>query len=72
HLTDYKVRVLDEKAGTNAPVRVLMSQKRREEDWGTVGVSDNIIEASWQAMVDGIEYMLFRTLQKRDKIDLLK
>ncbi|MGL4370757.1 MAG: citramalate synthase [Spirochaetota bacterium] len=72
HLTDYKVRVLDEKAGTNAPVRVLMSQKRRDEDWGTVGVSENIIEASWQAMVDGIEYMLFRTLQKKDKTDLLK
>ncbi|HEY1405673.1 MAG TPA: citramalate synthase, partial [Spirochaetota bacterium] len=59
-LTDYKVRVLDEKAGTGAPVRVLMSQKRRDEDWGTVGVSENIIEASWQAMVDGIEYMLFK------------
>ena len=60
HLTDYKVRVLDEKAGTGAPVRVLISQKRREDDWGTVGVSENIIEASWQALVDGIEYMLFK------------
>ena len=60
HLTDYKVRVLNEKAGTGAPVRVLISQKRRDEDWGTVGVSENIIEASWQAMVDGIEYMLFK------------
>ena len=60
HLTDYKVRVLDEKAGTGAPVRVLISQKRRDEDWGTVGVSENIIEASWQALVDGFEYMLFR------------
>jgi len=60
HLTDYKVRVLDEKAGTGAPVRVLISQKRRDEDWGTVGVSENIIEASWQAMVDGIEFMLFK------------
>ena len=54
------MRVLDEKAGTGAPVRVLISQKRKEEDWGTVGVSENIIEASWQAMVDGIEYMLFK------------
>jgi 2-isopropylmalate synthase len=60
HLTDYKVRVLDEKAGTGAPVRVLMSQKNSELEWGTVGVSENIIEASWQAMVDSIEYMLFK------------
>jgi 2-isopropylmalate synthase len=60
HLTDYKVRVLDEKAGTGAPVRVLMSQKKSDEEWGTVGVSENIIEASWQAMVDSIEYMLFK------------
>jgi len=63
-LTDYKVRVLDEKAGTGAPVRVLISQKRRDEDWGTVGVSENIIEASWQAMVDGIEYMLYKKNKK--------
>ena len=59
-LTDYKVRVLDEKAGTGAPVRVLIDQKRRSSHWGTVGVSENIIEASWQALVDGIEYMLYR------------
>jgi 2-isopropylmalate synthase len=64
HLTDYKVRVLDEKAGTAAPVRVLISQKRFDDDWGTVGVSENIIEASWQAMVDGIEYMLYKNEQK--------
>jgi 2-isopropylmalate synthase len=60
HLTDYKVRVLDEKAGTGAPVRVLISQKRFDDDWSTVGVSENIIEASWKAMVDGIEYMLYK------------
>ena len=59
-LTDYKVRVLDEKAGTGAPVRVLIDQKRRAAHWGTVGVSENIIEASWQALVDGIEYMLYK------------
>ena len=63
-LTDYKVRVLDEKAGTGAPVRVLISQKRFDNNWSTVGVSENIIEASWKAMVDGIEYMLFK---KRNK-----
>ncbi|HSV96686.1 MAG TPA: citramalate synthase [Spirochaetota bacterium] len=59
-LTDYKVRVLDEKAGTGAQVRVLIDQKRRASHWGTVGVSQNIIEASWQALVDGIEYMLYK------------
>lgn len=59
-LTDYKVRVLDEKAGTGAPVRVLISQKRNDLEWNTIGVSENIIEASWQALVDGIEYMLYK------------
>ncbi|MFH0977105.1 MAG: citramalate synthase [Spirochaetota bacterium] len=59
-LTDYKVRVLDEKAGTGAPVRVLIEQKNDHTQWGTVGVSKNIIEASWQALVDGVEYMLFK------------
>ncbi len=61
-LTDYKVRVLNEKAGTGAAVRVLIDQKRQSRHWGTVGVSENIIEASWQALVDGIEYMLLKDL----------
>jgi len=59
-LTDYKVRVLNEKDGTASSVRVLIDQKRHADHWGTVGVSTNIIEASWQALVDGIEYMLFK------------
>jgi 2-isopropylmalate synthase len=59
-LTDYKVRVLNEKQGTGAAVRVLIDQKRLSRHWGTVGVSENIIEASWQALVDGIEYMLLK------------
>jgi len=59
-LTDYKVRVLNEKSGTAAAVRVLVDQKRKRDHWGTVGVSTDIIEASWQALVDGIEYMLFK------------
>ncbi|OHD65395.1 MAG: citramalate synthase [Spirochaetes bacterium RBG_13_51_14] len=59
-LSDYKVRVLNEKGGTGAAVRVLVDQKRNTEHWGTVGVSTDIIEASWQALVDGIEYMLFK------------
>ena len=60
-LSDYKVRVLDEKEGTGSPVRVLIDHKRHVDHWGTVGVSTNIIEASWQALVDGIEYMLLKT-----------
>jgi 2-isopropylmalate synthase len=59
-LSDYKVRVLDEKSGTAASVRVLIDQKRKSDHWGTVGVSTDIIEASWRALVDGIEYMLFK------------
>lgn len=59
-LTDYKVRVLNEKEGTGSIVRVLIDQKTGPVHWGTVGVSENIIEASWQALVDGIEYMLFK------------
>ena len=59
-LTDYKVRVLNEQEGTGASVRVLIDQKKGTEHWGTVGVSTNIIEASWQAVVDGIEFMLYK------------
>ena len=60
-LTDFKVRVLDETAGTEAKVRVLVEMADSEESWGTVGVSDNIIEASWQALTDGIDYKLMKT-----------
>ena len=67
HLSDYKVRVLDSKEGTSSSVRVLMDQKTRNMEWSTVGVSENIIEASWQAMVDGIEYMLYKRKQSRNK-----
>jgi 2-isopropylmalate synthase len=57
-LTDYKVRVLDEKKGTGAVTRVLIISDDGEKSWGTVGVSENIIEASWEALVDSIEYGL--------------
>lgn len=60
HLTDYKVRVLDAKSGTAARVRVLIESALGEEEWGTVGVSENIIEASWHALVDSIEYILLK------------
>ncbi len=57
-LTDYKVRVLDEKKGTGAITRVLIVSDDGVESWGTVGVSENIIEASWEALVDSVEYGL--------------
>jgi 2-isopropylmalate synthase len=59
-LVDYKVRVLTAEAGTAAPVRVLIESADAEGRWGTVGVSTNIIEASWQALVDAIEYKLHK------------
>jgi 2-isopropylmalate synthase len=55
-LIDYKVRVLDEKAGTASKVRVLIESSDGQTQWGTVGVSENLIEASWEALVDSIEY----------------
>ena len=63
-LLDYKVRILDESKGTAAKTRVLVTSGDGRETWGTVGVADNIIEASWQALVDSIEYKL-RADQKR-------
>jgi 2-isopropylmalate synthase len=57
-LTDYKVRILDGKDGTAARTRVLIESSDGQREWGTVGVSGNIIEASWQALVDSIEYYL--------------
>ncbi|MDR1082784.1 MAG: citramalate synthase [Coriobacteriales bacterium] len=57
-LTDYKVRVLDESIGTGAVTRVLIETSDGQSSWGTVGVSDNIIEASWDALVDAITYGL--------------
>jgi len=60
HLSDFKVRVLDEKAGTAAKVRVLIQSQDEKSSWGTVGVSENIIEASWQALVDSVQYKLLK------------
>lgn len=59
-LHDYKVRVLTAGKGTTAKVRVLVESGDREKRWGTVGVSENIIEASYQALVDSIEYKLLK------------
>jgi 2-isopropylmalate synthase len=58
HLVDYKVRVVNAKAGTAARVRVLIESRDKTGTWGTVGVSENIIEASWQALVDSVEFKL--------------
>jgi 2-isopropylmalate synthase len=57
-LLDYKVRILDESKGTAAKTRVLITSGDGTDTWGTVGVADNIIEASWQALVDSVEYKL--------------
>ncbi len=57
-LTDFKVRVLDEKKGTGAIVRVFIESTDGEKSWGTIGVSENIIEASWEALADSIVYGL--------------
>ena len=58
HLTDYKVRVLDTEKGTGAVTRVLIDTTNGERSWTTIGVSDNIIEASWQALDDSLVYGL--------------
>ena len=55
-LTNYKVRILDEAHGTGAVTRVLLDSADGEREWGTIGVSENIIEASWEALVDSLEY----------------
>ena len=59
HLTDFRVRILDSSDATAAVTRVLIESSDGEKTWGTVGVSPNIIEASWQALVDSVEYKLF-------------
>ena len=62
-LTDYKVRVLDSKKGTAAKVRVLVEWSDHRKSWTTVGVSDDVIEASWNALVDAIRLELMRLLE---------
>ena len=64
HLADYKVRILDGGAGTSAKTRVLVESSNGEERWTTVGVSTNILEASYQAIVEGIEYGLLEVIRR--------
>lgn len=65
HLTDYKVRILDGAAGTAAKTRVLIESSNGHQRWTTVGVSCNIIEASYQAVVEGLEYGLLLQSQAK-------
>ena len=57
-LVDYKVRVINPRQGTAAKVCVVIQSRDAEHQWGTIGVSENIIEASWLALVDSVEYKL--------------
>ncbi|OGP49720.1 MAG: citramalate synthase [Deltaproteobacteria bacterium RBG_13_43_22] len=66
-LDDYKVRVLSSVEGTGARVRVLIESGDREDKWGTVGVSTDILEASWQALVDSITYKLYKEEKKKNQ-----
>ncbi|WP_102380010.1 citramalate synthase [Raoultibacter timonensis] len=59
-LVDFKVRILDENVGTDAITRVVITSRDAHGVWGTIGVSENIIEASWNALVDSVEYGLMR------------
>jgi len=59
-LTDYKVRILDSRQSTNARTRVLIETTDGHSIWGTVGVSDNVIDASWEALRDSVEYKLMQ------------
>jgi 2-isopropylmalate synthase len=59
-LADYKVRIINGKLGTAARTRVLVTSTDGNAQWDTVGVSDNIIEASWQALVDSYDYAVMQ------------
>ncbi len=67
HLVDYKVRIVDEHLGTAAKPRVLIESARGDERWSTVGCSENIIEASWQALWDSLELPLLRSSSSKLK-----
>jgi 2-isopropylmalate synthase len=66
-LSDFKVRILDSKRGSNSRTRVLIETTDGEQIWGTVGVSDNVIEASWEALCDAVEYKLLLDEEKASK-----
>lgn len=64
HLVDYKVRVINSEAATAAGVRVVIESRDEHDVWGTIGVSENVIEASWIALVDSIEFKLMKDERK--------
>jgi 2-isopropylmalate synthase len=66
-LLDYKVRILSSRDGTAAKTRVLIESGDGKSEWGTVGVSENIIQASWQALVDSIDYKLLKEEEEENK-----
>ncbi len=63
-LVNYKVRILDENKGTGAVTRVLLDASDGDETWGSIGVSENVVEASWEALVDSIEFGMLRGSDK--------
>jgi 2-isopropylmalate synthase len=65
HLTDYKVRVLDGKSATASKVRVLIESSDGNDSWATMGVSSDVMEASYIALVDSFEYKLIKDLEKK-------
>jgi 2-isopropylmalate synthase len=67
HLVDYKVRVINSEAATAAGVRVIIESQDENDVWGTVGVSENIIEASWIALADSFEYKLCKDEEREDE-----
>lgn len=69
HLVDYKVRILNAEEGTNSTTRVLISTADDKGRWSTVGVSDNIIDASWQALVESLIYKLMKDEAGKEKRD---
>ena len=68
-LTDFKVRVVNVREGTAARVRTIIDSADGDETWSTVGVSTNMIEASWHALVDGVVYgLLRRDLEREERL----
>jgi 2-isopropylmalate synthase len=65
-LVDFKVRVIDGRLGTAAKVRVLIESRDQDNVWSTIGVSEDIIEASWQALADGFQYKLAKEKEIRN------
>ncbi len=65
HLTNFKVRILDEGKGTGATTRVLLDSSDGHDSWGALGVSQNVIEASWEALLDSLVYGVRRVARTR-------